>query len=81
MNNNVEYNCVKPLKGPGDPIIIYALPQEAEAVANACRDVGINVAAFCDKEKSGLTPTEAKERNKLRLGRLICCCWQKMMKV
>ena len=51
MNNNVEYNCVKPLKGPGDPIIIYALPQEAEAVANACRDVGINVAAFCDKEK------------------------------
>ena len=50
MMNNVEYNCVKPLKKPGDPVIIYALPQEAEAVAYACKDAGINVAAFCDND-------------------------------
>ena len=51
MIKSVQYNCVEPLKKSGNPIIIYALPQEAEAVANACRDSGIVVTAFCDNEK------------------------------
>ena len=49
--HKVNYNILESLKKSGSPIIIYALPQEAEAVAYACKDEGIKVAAFCDNEK------------------------------
>jgi organic radical activating enzyme len=50
MNKLVRKNCIESLKKPGPPIIIATLPEEAEAIYNACRDNGINVTAFCDNE-------------------------------
>jgi molybdenum cofactor biosynthesis enzyme MoaA len=59
MNKLIEQSWNKPLnikinteflKKTNDPIIIYALVDEAEAIANACRENGISVAAFCDNE-------------------------------
>ena len=50
-SNIVKYDIINSLKKPGNPIIIYALPQEAEAISYACRNEGINVSAFCDNEK------------------------------
>ena len=41
---------IHPLKKEGDPIIIVGAVQESEAVANACRDIGIKVSAICDSE-------------------------------
>jgi uncharacterized Fe-S cluster-containing radical SAM superfamily protein len=48
---NVNKNCIKALKKEGPPVIIAAALKEAEAITYACRDVGINVVAFCDSEK------------------------------
>jgi hypothetical protein len=59
MNTSIEQSWNKPfninvniefLKKTNDPIIIYALVDEAEAIANACKENGILVAAFCDNE-------------------------------
>lgn len=49
---NIDLNLLKESKLP---IIIYSLTEEAEAIANACRDNGLNVVGFCDNEirKSG----------------------------
>ena len=47
----VSMNIINSLKKPGNPIIIYALPQEAEAIFYACKNEGVNVSAFCDNEK------------------------------
>ena len=42
-------NVVKnPFKS--NPNVIYSLTDEAEAIANACRENGITVTAFCDNE-------------------------------
>ena len=41
---------IKFLEKTTDPIIIYALVDEAEAIANACKVNGITVTAFCDNE-------------------------------
>ena len=43
-------NNIESLKKTTDPIIIYALVDEAEAIANACKENGIIVTAFCDNE-------------------------------
>ena len=52
MRNKIKYNnYIESLKKTGDPIIIVAAVHESEAVANACRDNGITVEAFCDSEK------------------------------
>ena len=51
MEKRVRYNCIKSLKQEGVPIIIVAAHFEAEAIANACRDNGIIVSAYCDSEK------------------------------
>ena len=51
MERTVKYNCIESLKKNGDPIIIVAAVREAEAIAYACKDLGINVSAFCDTEK------------------------------
>ena len=58
MNTPIEQSWNKPLvskryrifKKTNDPIIIYALVDEAEAIANACKEHGITVTAFCDNE-------------------------------
>ena len=50
MIRNVKYNCLKDLKSLNDPVIIYALTEESEAIAKACEDNGIKVTAFCDNE-------------------------------
>ncbi len=46
----VKYRSLPPLKETGVPIIIVGAVQESEAVANACRDIGIVVSAICDSE-------------------------------
>ena len=50
VNKKVKFNSIQSLKEAGAPVIIVTLPVEAEAIANACRDNGITVAAFCDNE-------------------------------
>ena len=47
----VKSSCLPSLKEAGAPIIVVAVVQESEAIANACRDAGIDVSAFCDSEK------------------------------
>ena len=51
MDKRIEYKNLENLKKSGDPVIIFKVVREAEAIANACRDMGIVVAAFCDYEK------------------------------
>ena len=78
MDKKVKFNCIQSLKEAGAPIIIVTLPEEAEAIANACRDNDIAVAAFCDNETRKLqksycglevvhTPTLPKRFPKARL--------------
>ncbi len=54
MDRQVKYDCVKILKESGNPVIIVAAVHESEAILNACKEKGIQVAGFCDsiKEKS-----------------------------
>ena len=51
MEKKVKYNCLQSLKEAGAPVIIVAAVHESEAVAKACRGVGIVVSAFCDSIK------------------------------
>ena len=78
MEKKIKYSCIQSLKEAGAPVIIVTLPEEAEAIANACRDNGIAVAAFCDNETRKLqksycglevvhTPTLPKRFPKARL--------------
>ena len=51
MDKRIEYKNLENLKKKGSPVIIFKVVREAEAIANACREMGINVTAFCDYEK------------------------------
>ena len=51
MTDKIKKNCIRDLKQDGPPIIIAAAVKEAEAIAKACAENGIKVAAFCDSEK------------------------------
>ena len=51
MEKIVNKTCIKNLKESGAPIIIVAAVKEAEAIAYACKDFGIEVEAFCDSEE------------------------------
>ena len=51
MDKRIEYKNLENLKKSGDPVIIFKVVREAEAIANACREMGIVVTAFCDYEK------------------------------
>jgi organic radical activating enzyme len=50
MTSLVVYNCISSLQNSHKPIIIFATPDEAEAVLNACKENKIKVSAFCDNE-------------------------------
>jgi|LauGreStaDraftv2_3_1035109.scaffolds.fasta_scaffold35559_1 organic radical activating enzyme len=50
MTSLVVYNCINSLQNSHKPIIIFATPDEAEAVLNACKENKIKVSAFCDNE-------------------------------
>ena len=74
----IKYSCIQSLKEAGAPVIIVTLPEEAEAIANACRENDIAVSAFCDNETRKLpkrycglevvhTPTLPKRFPKARL--------------
>ena len=41
---------IQSLKKEGIPIVIVGAVQESEAVANACKEIGIKVSAVCDSE-------------------------------
>ena len=49
-----KYSCLQALGETGAPVIIVAAVHESEAIANACRDAGIDVSAFCDSEKRNI---------------------------
>ena len=51
---NVKYSCLQALRETGAPVIIVAAVHESEGIANACRDAGIDVSAFCDSEKRNI---------------------------
>ena len=51
MQDKINRHCIQSLKKPGAPVIIVAAVKEAEAIAYACKDNGIDVKAFCDSEK------------------------------
>ena len=61
MENKVKRN-LHSLKEPGAPIIIVGAVQESEAVANACRDIGVIISACCDSE-----PKTRKDLNGLEI--------------
>jgi len=61
MKRNVQYNCLETLKTTSEPIIIYALTEESEAILKACEDNKIKISAFCDNE---IRKTEKKFCNK-----------------
>ena len=61
MNKIAKYICTENLKKEGSPIIIVTLVEEAEAVLNACKDLGINVSAFCDSESRCCSHTSFKK--------------------
>ena len=46
MDRSVKFECIKELQQDKKPLIIFALTEEAEAIAFACKENGINVAAF-----------------------------------
>ena len=46
-DKRIEYKILENLKKKGDPVIIFKVVREAEAIANGCREMGIYVAAFC----------------------------------
>ncbi len=50
MERNIRFDCIETLKSSDKPVIIYSLTEEAEAIANACKEKGIKVTAFCDNE-------------------------------
>ena len=50
MEKKIKYSCIQSLKETGAPVIIVTLPEEVEAMINACRDNNIVVAAVCDNE-------------------------------
>ena len=50
MTSLVVYNCINSLQNSDKPVIIFATPDEAEAVLNACKENKIKVSAFCDNE-------------------------------
>ena len=50
MERLVKKDCIKSLLSSKEPTIVYSLTEEAEAIANACKSLGINVDAFCDNE-------------------------------
>ena len=50
----VKYRCLQALRETGAPVIVFAAVHESEAIANACRDAGIEVSAFCDSEKRNI---------------------------
>ena len=50
VEKKVKCSCIQSLKEAGAPVIIVTLQEEAEAIANACRDNDIVVAAVCDNE-------------------------------
>ena len=50
MEININNKSISSLKEPGAPIIIVTLPEIAEAILNACKEYGIEVAGCCDNE-------------------------------
>lgn len=51
MNNRANYKQIAKLKEAGLPVIIFKIVREAEAIFNACSEMGIVVDGFCDFEK------------------------------
>ena len=50
MDRIVNIAEIDSLKNSENPVVVYFLTEEFEAIANSCLDKGINVVAFCDNE-------------------------------
>tara|TARA_X000000368_G_scaffold388896_1_gene350771 strand:+ start:1993 stop:3225 length:1233 start_codon:yes stop_codon:yes gene_type:complete len=51
MNKTVKYESINFLKKEGDPIIIVAAVNEAEAIIKSCEEHKIKISGMCDSEK------------------------------
>jgi organic radical activating enzyme len=51
MTKSVKYKSINQLKKAGDPIIIVAAVNEAEAILKSCKEHNINISGICDSEK------------------------------
>jgi hypothetical protein len=50
MTKIIKFDCIKKLKNSNDPIVIFSITEESEALKLACEENGIKVSAFCDNE-------------------------------
>ncbi len=50
MTKNIQLECIENLKKATDPIIIFSVTEESEALKLSCEQNGIKVSAFCDNE-------------------------------
>ena len=51
MSKTVKYDSINFLKKKGDPIIIVAAVNEAEAIIKSCEEHKIKISGVCDSEK------------------------------
>ena len=51
MDKRINYKNLEDLKQSGSPIIIFKVVREAEAIANACHDMGIAVVGLVISKK------------------------------
>ena len=50
MTKIIKFDCIEKLKNSNDPIVIFSITEESEALKLACEENGIKVSAFCDNE-------------------------------
>ena len=50
MTRIIKLESLEILKNTKDPVIIFSMNEESEALKFACDENGIKVAAFCDNE-------------------------------
>jgi MoaA/NifB/PqqE/SkfB family radical SAM enzyme len=50
MTKNIKLESIEKLKNEKNPVIIFSVTEESEALKLSCEDNGIKVSAFCDNE-------------------------------
>ena len=53
----IHNKSINELQKDGDPIIVVTIPEIAEAITYACRDLGIKISGYCDNETRKLNKT------------------------
>ena len=50
MTKNIKVESIEKLKNVKNPVIIFSVTEESEALKLSCEENGIKVSAFCDNE-------------------------------